>query len=247
MAGDWIKMRCDLADDPAVVGIAGALDIEEDLVVGKLHRLWAWANRQTEDGNAPHVTLSWLDRYISVTGFADAMVNVGWLVVTEGGILIPDFDKHNSKSAKKRAITARRVAKHRVPKCNADSVTREEKRREEKSTEDTNKNGKNGKKVKKKIIRPPTGDHATFIEWFHVEFAENMNFAYDFTGGKDGKDGKHVKELLALMSVEELKTATSRMFDDPWARSQAAIGLGLLRSQINKYRQNGKGKAPHAW
>ena len=39
MAGDWIKMRIDIADDPAVIGIASALDITEDEVVGKLHRI----------------------------------------------------------------------------------------------------------------------------------------------------------------------------------------------------------------
>ena len=32
MAGDWIKMRIDIADDPAVIGMASALDITEDEV-----------------------------------------------------------------------------------------------------------------------------------------------------------------------------------------------------------------------
>ena len=33
MAGDWIKMRVDLGDDPAVIQIAASLDISEDEVV----------------------------------------------------------------------------------------------------------------------------------------------------------------------------------------------------------------------
>jgi len=143
MAGDWIKMRTDLAEDPAVIGIAGALDLDEDTVVGKLHRFWSWADRQTVDGNAPSVTHAWLDRYSGVTGFAAALVSVGWLEGSAGGgVRIPNFDRHNGKTAKQRALTALRAAKHKV-KSNAPSVTssvtkslpekrREEKRREEK-------------------------------------------------------------------------------------------------------------------
>jgi len=140
MAGDWIKMRVDLADDPAVIGIAAALEIEEDLVVGKLHRLWSWADRQTVDGNAPSVTRAWLDRYLSAPGFADALSAAGWLVVTPGGIQLPDFAKHNGQTGKQRALTAKRAAKSRSRNSNACSVTksapREEKRREEKSDYD---------------------------------------------------------------------------------------------------------------
>jgi len=140
MAGDWIKMRIDLADDPAVIAIASELECEEDLVVGKLHRLWAWADRQTVDGNAPSVSEKWIDRYLSVSGFAQAMQRHGWLDITGSGITFPRFDRHNGQTGKRRALTAKRVASHKGKsnaKGNAPSVTsalpREEKRREEKS------------------------------------------------------------------------------------------------------------------
>lgn len=119
MAGDWIKMRVDLALDPAVISIAEECQIEEDMVVGKLHRLWSWADQQTEDGNAVSVTLSWIDRYIGVTGFAKAMQSTGWLVVSGTSFGFPDFDKHNGKTGKARALTAKRVKRNR----NAVSVT----------------------------------------------------------------------------------------------------------------------------
>jgi hypothetical protein len=139
MAGDWLKMRMDLPDDPAVIGIALALDLEEDAVVGKLFRLWSWANRQTIDGDAASVTEMWLDRYVGVSGFAQAMVSVGWLTIKAGGIALPDFDKHNSETAKQRALTARRMGKKRY----AASVTKSEhlrnQRREEKSKENIQK------------------------------------------------------------------------------------------------------------
>jgi len=137
MAGDWIKMRTDLRDDPAVIAMADALNLDPDLIVGKLHRLWSWATTQLRDGNAVGVTDLWIDRYISVTGFAQHMQEVGWLVVEKSGITFPNWESHLSKGAKNRANTKNRVAKMR----NASSVTealpekrREEKRREEEKT-----------------------------------------------------------------------------------------------------------------
>ena len=62
MAGDWIPLRADVHEDPAVIAIAAALGMEEYAVVGRLHKLWSWANRQLADGNAACVTDSWIDR-----------------------------------------------------------------------------------------------------------------------------------------------------------------------------------------
>jgi hypothetical protein len=134
MAGDWLKVRHDLPTDPAVIAIAATLDLTEDEVVGKLIRFWIWGDQQTRDGNAPGVTKTFLDRYLGVTGFADAMREAGWLDIGNGGISIPNFERHISQSAKQRALTARRKAKCQAKKGNARSVTkafpREEKRRD---------------------------------------------------------------------------------------------------------------------
>ena len=164
MAGDWVKLRLDLHDDPATIGIAAALGMAEDMVVGKLHRAWGWANRHTFDGNASGVTAAWLDRYVCTPGFAQAMCAVGWLVDEPGGIVFPRFDRHNSEGAKQRALTAQRVAEHRqreerAAKSNASRVTAgvtpplpdalPEKRREEKS---------------KQTLPPPPPEAADAIE-----------------------------------------------------------------------------------
>jgi len=105
MAGDWIKMRVDLADDPAVVSMASVLDMPEDEVVGKLHRLWAWADRHTTDGTAPGITSKWVDRYIC-SGFSAAMLAVGWISFPDNGVAFPNFDRHNGESAKRRGEAA---------------------------------------------------------------------------------------------------------------------------------------------
>lgn len=141
MAGEWIKMRADLSDDPAVIEMAAKLAVSELLVIGALHKLWSWADKHTFDGNATGVTYSWVNRYLYVPDFAEAMESCGWLVKTENGIKFPLFERHNGETAKKRALTNKRVAEHRQKvtpvkqECNAptvtESVTREEKRREE--------------------------------------------------------------------------------------------------------------------
>lgn len=96
-------MRIDLANDPSVIMMATVLGISEDEIVGKLHRLWSWADCHTSDGFAPAITKTWTDRYVGKSGFADAMVQAGWLKYTEKGILFPGFERHNGDSAKKRA------------------------------------------------------------------------------------------------------------------------------------------------
>ncbi len=128
MAEEWIKMRHDLRDDPGVIGIASELGLEDDTVVGKLHALWSWAVRhlvadEQGNGNAPSVTTMWVDRYLNVTGFADAMIHVDWLREDGQGVVIPRMSLHIDKSAKRRALQRRRTEKHRA-ECNAPSVTK---------------------------------------------------------------------------------------------------------------------------
>lgn len=140
MAGDWIPLRVDLADDPAVILIADRIGLQEDTVVGKLHRLWAWANRQLSNGHAASVTKMWLDRYLSSSGFADAMIETGWLIEKNGAVSFSKFDRWNSQGAKRRLNAAKRQKNKRVNSHTRvtrmsrserdENVTREEKRRE---------------------------------------------------------------------------------------------------------------------
>jgi len=138
MAGDWLKFEKSTSDKPEVWAMADQLAIDPDAVVGKLLRVWAWFDEQSEEGNAPSVSKSLLDRRVGVSGFCDAMVLCGWMLDDGKEVTLPNFDRHNGKTAKNRSLTAKRVAKHKV-KTNAtgngDSVTnalpREEKRREE--------------------------------------------------------------------------------------------------------------------
>lgn len=142
MAGEWLKFEANTPEKQEVFEITVAMGWSDpDLTVGKLLKIWRWFDQQTIDGNAPRVTFALLDHVSGVSGFAQAMCNVGWLMQKEGGICLPNFERHNGKTAKDRCLTAKRVAKHKSnDKTNAEgngaSVTnalpREEKRREEK-------------------------------------------------------------------------------------------------------------------
>lgn len=144
MAGDWIKMRGNLWDDPRVARICDMTDSGEAAVVGALYWLWSTADQHTEDGCMPGLTLRQIDRKTGLQGFGSALVAIGWLVDDPQGVVIQGFEEHNGASAKKRCQTAQRVAKARSSNAhetqqdesgNAASVTgalaREEKRREE--------------------------------------------------------------------------------------------------------------------
>lgn len=112
MAGDWIKFEVSTPDKPEVWQMAEKLDLDPDAVVGKLLRVWCWFDTQTENGNAPSVTKRLLDRDVGVNGFCDCMISVGWMIEKDG-VFIPNFDRHNGQSAKKRALGAKRQAAHR--------------------------------------------------------------------------------------------------------------------------------------
>lgn len=134
MAGDWIKMRCNLDTDPAVFQIAAALEMDELAVVGRLWKVWAWADQHCADCNAVSVTRNVLDRITSTPGFADAMQKVGWLEGLDGALSFPHFDRHNGQTAKKRALTKNRVEKTRTDSVTLPALQKRYQRREEKSS-----------------------------------------------------------------------------------------------------------------
>lgn len=122
MAGDWLKMRHDLADDPAVIRLA-ELCGDEDSVIGKLFRIWSWADRHTEDGQVEGIGLAFVDRLTRCEGFGAALVRVGWLAESDAGLSFPNFDRHCGDTAKARALAKNRQQCRRKGDCHAESVT----------------------------------------------------------------------------------------------------------------------------
>lgn len=113
MAGDWIKMRGNLWDDPRVSKLCDLCDCGEAQVIGALYWLWAAADQHTEDGCMPGLTLRQIDRKTGVPGFGAAMCEVGWLRDDPQGVVIVKFEEHNGTSAKRRCTDAQRKANGR--------------------------------------------------------------------------------------------------------------------------------------
>ena len=133
MAGDWIKMRCNLDTDPAVFQIAAQLGLDELSVVGRLWKVWAWADQHVSDCHAIGVTDVTLDRISATPGFAAAMRRVGWMEGDADTPALPKFDRHNGQSAKRRALATERQSRKRHADVTPESRPEREQRREEKS------------------------------------------------------------------------------------------------------------------
>lgn len=113
MAIPWIKVEVGLRRKPAVKRLARILGVEPDLVVGKLVRLWSWADEVTEDGVIQHATKSDVDEEVGAMDFADALEEIGWLKSHNDSVELVNYTEHNGSTAKSRAQTARRQAKHK--------------------------------------------------------------------------------------------------------------------------------------
>jgi hypothetical protein len=124
MAGDWIPMRHDIADDPAVICISEATGLDRYGVVGRLHRVWSWFDSVSRFGHASVTQLSWIDHLVERDGFATAMISAGWLVHDSSGMSLPNFDRWISQSAKQRVLATRRKRSERSRKCHGARVTK---------------------------------------------------------------------------------------------------------------------------
>jgi hypothetical protein len=175
MAGDWIKFEVSTSDKQEVWAMASTLGIDADCVVGKLLRVWAWFDQQTQDGTtrtnaepngasvsscvSSSVSKALLDRRVGVSGFCEAMISVGWMLDNGSSISLPNFDRHNGKTAKTRILTAKRVAEH-AKKANAnanDQLTLGALAKEEKSIEE--------KKLTNPLPPKGTSKAASLGEW----------------------------------------------------------------------------------
>lgn len=110
----WIKIEVNTIDKPEVLAIAEHLKIDEYAVLGKLTSLWIWFDSQTKTGCTSVVSKETLDTKVKKKGFCDAMIKVNWMIEKDGSIILPNFDRHNGLTAKKRADGNRRVAKKRA-------------------------------------------------------------------------------------------------------------------------------------
>lgn len=155
MAGDWIKMRCNLDTDPAVFQIAAQLGLDELSVVGRLWKVWAWADQHVGgECHATGVTDVTLDRISTTPGFAAAMRRVGWITGESDSPALPRFDRHNGQSAKTRALATERQARKRHADVTPESRPEREQRREEKSNTPIVPKGDDSASASAEMVQP---------------------------------------------------------------------------------------------
>lgn len=137
MATQWIKWTKGLTRKREVVAISSALGIGRHETAARLMEVWEWADDNTIGCHVPSVTETFIDEVAGVTGFANSMVSIGWLSVSEDGLTFPNFERHNGETAKSRALASERKRKQRESvatksRTKRDKIaTREEKRRED--------------------------------------------------------------------------------------------------------------------
>ena len=145
MAGDWIKMRIELQTHPKVFRMVSALKADRLRIIGGLHIAWSIFDVHCDDGVLVGYTADAMDAVVGWPGFTQAMIDVEWAALDESGSLVmPRFDEHNGKSAKRRANDNERKRNSRndandavLSASDADKKrTREEKRREENKDQD---------------------------------------------------------------------------------------------------------------
>lgn len=122
MAGDWLKVEKETPEKPEILAIAAALKIAPEEAFGRCFKVWRWADSHTVDGNARVTLLYALDLIAGLTGFAQALLDVGWLKAESGMFVVPNFERHMGQSGKRRALTSQRVAQKRLRDCQAESA-----------------------------------------------------------------------------------------------------------------------------
>lgn len=236
MAGDWIKMRGNLWDDPRVSKLCDLTDQSEAAIVGALYWLWAAADQHTEDGLMPGLTLRQIDRKTGVQGFGAALCQIGWLEDNPDGVRIVNFEDHNGTSAKRRCTDAQRKANVRnVSASDADKRrtesgqktpnlgAREEKRREEEKTEEApSPKSPRGTALPKDWELP--GDWRTWAEGARpdVDVLTVADSFRDYWVAKPGKDGRKADWLATWRNwVRNQRSGSAQ-------RPQSAAAVGVF-------------------
>ena len=223
MAGDWIKMRMDLPEDPAVFKLTRLTGLDRYSVVGRLYAFWAWADKHAVDGRVDHATSTDLDDVVAHEGFAEAMQEVRWLVIGDDYLCIPKHDRHNGESAKERSLKNARQARWRAGKdSDVDAApstspseepsTREEKRREEKNSSSLRSEEQRASRLPKPFELPD--DWRAFCQSERPDLDPDRvaaKFA-DFWHGKPGAGGKKLDWLATWRNWVREERAGTRAF-----------------------------------
>ncbi len=122
MIGGWIKFEKTVLTDPRFMRMCKAhvtqVRISHTLaatqLVGALMVLWCYADTHIREDDTLDLGADEIDELVGIEGFI-ALMPTDWLEILDTHrVKLPGFQEHNGTKAKKRALTQKRVARHRV-------------------------------------------------------------------------------------------------------------------------------------
>lgn len=102
----WIKITHALIDKPEVIKIAHLCGISRNETLGALLRVFVWYDAHL-DNPGGFVTHEVINDIARVDKFSTALCTVGWLRERGDELIVVNFDRHNGRTAKQRALDAR--------------------------------------------------------------------------------------------------------------------------------------------
>lgn len=134
-AGGWIKFEKELRNDPRVLRMAGILRERHGeignalvtLVLGGLAQIWFLCDTHIGQDDVLPLGIDDINEFIGVKGFAEILPQDWLQVIDAHHVKLPNYHIHNGTVAKKKALTQKRVSKHRLARN--DSALQEIKRR----------------------------------------------------------------------------------------------------------------------
>lgn len=230
MAGDWIPITTDLATRREVVLIAQSTGMCRHEVVGRLAAFWGWASHETEDGLLRGMTVASLVATNVIQTchgvapnepqacFYRALIDVGWLAEDPRGLVVSNWDRWLSNSAKARLGHALRQQLYRKKRdenvaTNVATKAPPKKRREEKSKEPPivphgDSGGVTDGATQKKGFVPPTLQEvaAYCAERDNGISAQDFLDHYEAVGWRYGRGaGKPIKDWRAAVRTWEAR------------------------------------------
>lgn len=119
----WIKFEKDLKDDIRVRRMAATLQGIHTcnggafqyvtLVLGGLAQLWMHADSFARDDDTLDLTANEIDQLTGIESFSKVVPHDWLQIIDEYSVKLPGFHQHNGTDAKRKALTAKRVARHR--------------------------------------------------------------------------------------------------------------------------------------
>lgn len=121
MAGEWISVDCCLESKPETVEILVATGEPIDVVIGRLVRLWLWAQLNCADGTIKASPAVLARVAGGDEAFWAAVAESGWIEFDGKNVKIAGWEQRFSQAAKRRLLDSRRKAEARKADKNPQS------------------------------------------------------------------------------------------------------------------------------